>query len=78
MNPFKNASTSLAAFTQRVQGLLNDGYWVTFRVEEKDFIFCKLTHRNGNRISVQLNRRNGELSQITNNKQVFTSSVCEH
>ena len=41
----------LAAFRERVQGFLSDGYHCSFTVEQDDLFFVKLYHRNGNRIS---------------------------
>lgn len=72
----KAREKSLAALTERLQGFIDDGYWIVFCAADKCSFFMKLCHHNGNRISLSLNLKNGELSQFTNNKQVFTGKVC--
>ena len=66
---------SLAALTERLQGFIDDGYWIIFYAADKYSYFVKLCHHNGRRISLSLNLKNGELSQFTNNKQVFSGKV---
>lgn len=67
---------SLAALSERLQGFIDDGYWIVFYAAGKFSFFVKLCHHNGKRISLSLNLKNGELSQFTNNKQVFSGKVC--
>lgn len=63
---------ALAAFNERVQGLLNDGFIVMFSYHDETLVFVKLVHRNGNRVAVSLNLTNGRIKQDTNGKIVFT------
>lgn len=66
----------LAAFNERVQGLLSDGYHIL--IEHKDDTICltKLRHHNGNRIILKLDYKSGILSQHTNNIQCYHHKVC--
>lgn len=66
----------LAAFRERVQGFLRDGYHCSFTVEQEDLFFVKLYHKNGNRISVIFKPKTNELSQFTNGEKVFCDKVC--
>ena len=75
MKKQRSVMIGLAAYKERVQGFLNDGYSVDFTAEDPDMFFTRLHHRNGNRISVIFKPSNGELSQLTNNKKVFCGSV---
>lgn len=63
---------ALAAFNERVQGLLNDGFIVMFSYHDETLIFVKLVHRNGNRVAVSLNITDGRIKQDTNGKIVYT------
>lgn len=63
---------ALAAYNERVQGLLNDGFIVMFSYQDETLVFVKLVHRNGNRVAVSLNLTNGRIKQDTNGKIVFT------
>lgn len=63
---------ALAAFNERVQGFLNDGFFVMFTYHDETLIFVKLVHRNGNRVAVSLNVTNGRIKQDTNGKTVYT------
>lgn len=63
---------ALAAYNERVQGLLNDGFIVMFSYHDETLVFVKLVHRNGNRVAVSLNITNGRIKQDTNGKIVFT------
>lgn len=72
----KAREKSLAALTERLQGFIDDGYWIIFYAADKCSYFVKLCHHNGNRVSLSLNLTNGDLSQFTNNKQVFSGKVC--
>lgn len=55
---------SLAAYHVRVQGFIKNGFWKTFEHHTPELVFCKLTHRNGRRISVVLDLKDGRLSQL--------------
>lgn len=55
---------SLAAYQMRVQGFIKQGFWKSFEHRTSQLVFCKLVHRNGNRISVMLDLINGRLSQL--------------
>lgn len=65
----------LAAFRERVQGFLHDGYHCSFTVEQDDMFFVKLYHKNGNRISIIFKPNSNELSQFTNGQKVFCDKV---
>lgn len=55
---------SLAAFHIREQGFINDGYKELFFVDCPQFLFVKLYHKNGNRISLKLDLETYEISQL--------------
>lgn len=63
---------ALAAYNERVQGLLNDGFIKMFSYQDETLIYVKLVHRNGNRIAVSFNVTDGRIKQETNGKTVYT------
>lgn len=67
---------ALATYYSRVQGLIREGYRIVFRTEDKELICHHLVHRNGNRIFVRLNFKDGILYQLTNGRCVSKEKVC--
>lgn len=71
MNEFDKKLKGLAAFDERLQGLLKDGYHIMISYKDDVLCFVKLRHHNGNRITLKLDIPSGELSQLTNHIKVF-------
>lgn len=67
---------ALATYHSRVQGLIREGYRLVFRTEDKELICHSLVHRNGNRVFVCLNFKDGILYQLTNGRCVSEEKVC--
>lgn len=67
---------ALATYHSRVQGLIHEGYRLVFRTEDKELICHSLVHRNGNRVFVRLNFKDGILYQLTNGRCVSKEKVC--
>lgn len=74
-NRLANQSKAHAAFMERLHGLLEDGFHTNVSYTCKEFTMYKLRHHNGNRVTLKLDYRNGELSQFTNNINVFTKKM---
>lgn len=67
---------SLAAFGERVQGLIKDGYKVYLSANVDNVEIIKLVHRNGKRITLKYSYNNATYSQFVNGKQVYCSKMC--
>lgn len=65
----------LAAFIERQQGLLQDGYHVLVNYTSDTLCMTKLRHHNGNRITLKLDMMDGILSQRTNNIENYRQKV---
>lgn len=67
---------ALAAFNERVQGLLDDGYHKIIDYDSSDLAMVKLRHHNGNRIIIRLYKNECRIIQHTNNVLNYTCKVC--
>ena len=73
---FDSKMKCLVALSERIQGLLDDGYHTIFDYHDNYMTYWKLRHRNGNIISIKLNLVDGIITQCTNGKQTHTEKVC--
>lgn len=75
MHDDANHIKAYAAYYERLQGFLDDGYHETVRYTDDKLLLSKLRHHNGNRIMLKLSLDDGELSQHTNNVKVFCQKM---
>lgn len=59
---------SLAALNLRVQGFLQDGYWIVLSYKSNDLCVVRLRHRNGNIITLKLSVDDGIVRQSSGRK----------
>lgn len=59
---------SLAALNLRVQGFLQDGYWVVLSYKANDLCIVRLRHQNGNIITLKLSADDGIVRQSSGRK----------
>lgn len=65
----------LAAFLERQQGLLDDGYRIVVNYTSDTLCLTKLRHHNGKCITLKLDVMDGILSQRTNNSENYRQKV---
>ena len=61
---------SLAALNLRVQGFLQDGYWIVLNYKANDLCVVRLRHHNGNIITLKLSADDGVIRQSGGRKTV--------
>lgn len=59
---------SLATLNLRVQGFLQDGYWIAFNYKADDLCVVLLRHHNGNIITLKLSADDGVVRQSSGSK----------
>lgn len=65
----------LELLNQRVQDLLEDGYYIVINYKNNSLCLVKLRHHNGNRITLAFHILDGTITQRTNNIQVYSHKV---
>ena len=71
MNTINYQDKALASLQNRLQGLLEDGYFITYSYDNYESIIRFLRHKNGNRVLLSYNIKDGTIAQYTNGKKVF-------
>lgn len=66
---------AVGAFYRRIHDLQEDGYYTLFAYSDAGLYFYKLVHGNGNRVSVRLSLKDGELSQSKNGKVCYSAKM---
>lgn len=73
----KNQFKTLAAYNDRLQGFLQDGYHIIVTYNDDTLVMAKLRHHNGNRITLKLYVRQGRIVQYTNNVTILDQTLCK-
>lgn len=75
MSSFDKQMKARQILADRVAGFLQDGYHILFDYKDSSLVFVKLTHNNGNRITLKLHLDDGTLSQSTNHVQNYCETL---